>query len=157
MTSAGCARGISFLGAFHTVHAHGEYNYRTTKPIHLELWYPLEIGVYHPDPYPDLWYLDVRHWIDRVLSTCIWGRSVGGLFTECFNKVDVICDTGMSFSSESCNEGFSKIVWYGCWNRPTTEYDCYFEFRSLQMYAPRLATTGKWPTPKEYCTQMMMM
>ena len=28
MMSAGCARGISFLSALHTVRAHGEYNYR---------------------------------------------------------------------------------------------------------------------------------
>ena len=27
VTSAGCARGISFLGALRTVRAHGEYNY----------------------------------------------------------------------------------------------------------------------------------
>jgi len=28
MTPVVCARGISFLGALHTVRAHGEYNYR---------------------------------------------------------------------------------------------------------------------------------
>ena len=33
MTSAVCARGISFLGALRTVRAHGEYNYRSAINI----------------------------------------------------------------------------------------------------------------------------
>ena len=36
MTSAVCARGISFLGALCTVRVHGEYNYRdkiTRRPV----------------------------------------------------------------------------------------------------------------------------
>ena len=39
MTSAGCAWGISFLGALHTVRAHGEYNYRS-HIVHFPNYFP---------------------------------------------------------------------------------------------------------------------
>ena len=57
MTSAGCARGISFSGAFHTVRAHGEYNYRLNIAQTLLLVFthdvtesgvPMQLGAFGP-------------------------------------------------------------------------------------------------------------